>query len=82
MKKVEDFRQRWFFVDAKVKNHLLDMPVAPPKKWARWVSEGFEGPKLDAVYECLRGLRDTGLTGQMVAKDFTQRRIADRKSVV
>ena len=66
-KKVKDFHQRWFFVDTKVKNHLLDMPVAPPEKWARWASEGFEVPKLDAVYERLRGLREAGLTGQMVA---------------
>ena len=76
MKKVDDFRKQWFLVDAKVKNHLLEMPVAPPKKWARWASESFEGPKLDAVYQCLRGLRDAGVTGQMVAKDFTRRRIA------
>ena len=75
-KKVDDFRKRWCLVDAKVKNHLLDMPVAPPKKWERWASEALEGPKLDAVYQCLRGLRDAGVTGQMVAKDFTRRRIA------
>ena len=53
--------------------------LAPAKKWARWASEGFEGPKLDAVYECLRGIYDAGLTGQMVAKDFTRRRIAPLK---
>ena len=75
-KKVDDFRQRWFLVDTKVNNPLLDVPEEPPRKWARWASEGFEGPKLDAVYECLRGLREAGLTGQMVAKDFTKRRIA------
>ena len=72
---INDFRKRWFYVDTKVKNHLLEMPVAPPKKWARWASAGFEGPKLDAVYECLRGLCDAGVTGHMVAKDFTRRRI-------
>ena len=75
MKKVDDFRKRWFLVDAKAKNHLLDMPVAPPKKWARWASEALEGPNLGEVYEGLRGLRDAGVTGQMVAKDFTRHRI-------
>ena len=59
-------------VDTKTTNPLLEIPVAPPKKWARWASEDCEGPKLDAVYKCLRGLRDAGLTGQMVAKDFTR----------
>ena len=76
MKKVENFRQRWIFIDTKVKNSLLDVPEAPPRKWARWASEGFEGPKLDVVYECLWGLRDARLTGQMVAKDFTRCHIA------
>ena len=73
---MENFCQRWLYVDTKVNNSLLDVPVAPPRKWARWASEGFEGPKLDVVYERLRELRDAGLTGQMVAKDFTRRRIA------
>ena len=50
--------------------------MAPPRKWARWASADFEGPELDGVYECIRRLRVGGLTGQMVAKDFTRRRIA------
>ena len=44
-------------------------------KWALWGSEGFEGRKLGSVFECLRVLREAGITGQMVAKDFTKRRI-------
>ena len=75
-KKVEGFRKRWIFVDAKVKSAFLDVPEAPPTKWARWASEGFGGPKLERVFERLKELRDAGVTGQMVARDFTGRRIA------
>ena len=75
-KKVDDFRKRWFLVDAKVKNLLLDMPSAPPKKWARWASEAYTGPNLKELYRCLLGLRKAGIIGQMVAQDFTRRRIA------
>ena len=75
-KKVDDFRKRWLFVDAKRTNPLLEVPEGPPTKWARWGSEEFEGSKLDAVYECIQRIREAGVTGQMVARDFTRRRIA------
>ena len=69
-------RQKWFFVNTRSSNHLLEVPVAPPKKWKRSASADFGGPKLEAVYERIRVLREAGLTGQMVAKDFVKRRIA------
>ena len=50
--------------------------MAPPQKWAHWASGEFEGPRLEAVYDRIRVLREAGLTGQMVARDFTKRRIA------
>ena len=74
--KVEDFCKRWFLVDAKVKNAFLEVPEAPPTRWERWSSEGFEGRKLGAVFECLRVLREAGVTCQMVVKDFMKHRIA------
>ena len=73
---MDDFRKRWFFVDTKVKNQLLEMLVAPPKKWACWASEAYVGPNLKELYQCLLGLRKASVTGQMVARDFTRRRIA------
>ena len=75
MKKVDGFRKRWLFVDAKVKSAFLDVPEAPPTKWARWGSEGFEGRRLEKVYERMQQLHDAGVTGQMVARDFARRRI-------
>ena len=75
-KKVDDFRQKWFYVNTRSSNRFLEAPVAPPKKWKRWASANFEGPKLEAVYERIRVRREAGLTGQMVARDFTKRRIA------
>ena len=75
-KKVEDFRKWWFLVDAKVKNAFLEVPEAPPTRWARWASEGFTGRKLGAVLDSLRVLRKAGVIGQMVVKDFTKHRIA------
>ena len=75
-KKVDDFRQKWFFVSTKSSNRLLEVPEEPPVKWARWASAEFEGHRLEAVYERIRVLRGAGLTGQMVARDFTKRRIA------
>ena len=75
-KKVDDFCKRWLLVDARVENPLLVMPTAPPKKWARWASQALVNPQLIGVYKCLQGLREAGVTGQMVARDFTRRRIA------
>ena len=54
----------------------LEVPEGPPTKWARWGSAEFAGSKLDAVYECIWCIREAGVTGQMVARDFTRRRIA------
>ena len=50
--------------------------MAPPQKWARWASGEFEGPKLGAVYGRIQVLCEAGLTGQMVARNFTKRRFA------
>ena len=75
-KKVDGFRKRWLFVDAKRTNPLLEVPEGPPTKWARWGSAEFAGSKLDVVYDYIWCIRDAGVTGQMVARDFTRRRIA------
>ena len=69
-------RKRWLFVDAKVKSAFLEVPEEPPTKWARWGSQSFEGRKLERVYERMQQLRGAGVTGQIVARDFTRRRIA------
>ena len=75
-KKVDGFHKRWLFVDAKRTNPLLEVPEAPPTKWACWGSAEFSGSKLDAVHVCIQRIREAGVTGQMVARDFTRRRIA------
>ena len=75
-KKVDKFRRQWLFVDTQTKNHLLDIPEAPPTKWARWGSKSLESPRAAPVRDSMKELRDAGLTGTMVALDFTKRRIA------
>ena len=41
-----------------------------------WSSEGLASQEMGALVRRMKILRDAGLTGQMVARDFVQRRIA------
>ena len=50
--------------------------MAPPQKLKRWASSELKGPRMTAVYDRIQVLREAGLTGQMVVRDFVKRRIA------
>jgi hypothetical protein len=67
-KKVDDFRQRWFIVDAKTQNHFFDVPEAPPLKNSNWSSAIFQSPKMADLVARMKLVREAGLTGQMVAE--------------
>ena len=75
-KKVEEFRKRWVLVDMGGTNAFCDVPVAPPVKHNGWSSIPLAHQTMGALVGRLKLLRDAGLTGQMVARDFIQRRIA------
>ena len=75
-KKVEEFRKKWLLVDMGGANAFCDVPVAPPVKHDGWSSAPLAPQRMGALAGRLKVLRDAGLTGQMVARDFVQRRIA------
>ena len=75
-KRVEDFRKRWFLMKFGSRSAFFELPEAPPMKWASWSSKALKGATLGPVVRRLKDLREAGLTGQMVAKDFVKRRIA------
>ena len=75
-KKVEDFRKRWFLMQFGSQSAFFELPEAPPTKRASWSSKALKGASLGPVVRRLKDLREAGLTGQMVAKDFVRRRIA------
>ena len=75
-KKVEEFRKKWVLVDVGGWNAFCDIPDAPPVKDDGWSSVPLTHQTMIALVGGLKLLRDAGLTGQMVARDFVQRRIA------
>ena len=75
-KKVEEFRKKWVFVDVGGANAFCDIPDAPPVKHDGWSSVPLTHQTMSALVGRLKLLRDAGLMGQMVARDFVQRRIA------
>ena len=44
VKKVDDFRQKWFLIGAKSQSSFLDTPEAPPVKNTHWGKLIFQGP--------------------------------------
>ena len=75
-KKVEEFRKKWLLVDVEGSNAFCDIPDAPQVKHDGWSSVPLAHQAMSALVGRLKMLRDAGLTGQMVARDFVQRRIA------
>ena len=73
---VEGFRSRWFFVDAGEVNAHYEVPDAPPAEQESWASVPLVGAGLVNLAQRLTQVREAGLTGQMVAKDFVARRLA------
>ena len=75
-KKVEEFSQKWLLVDIGATNAFYDVPEAPRMKHDGWSSVGLASQAMSALVGRMKLLRNAGLTGQMVARDFVQRRIA------
>jgi hypothetical protein len=76
MKKVEDFRSRWFFVDIFEESELFLITGIPPVKLTTWASEALPEEALRTLHPRIRDLREAGITGTMVGVEFITRRIA------
>jgi hypothetical protein len=76
MKKVEDFRSRWFFVDILEESELFLVTGIPPVKLTTWASEALPEEALKTLRPRIRDLRRAGVTGTMVGVEFVTRRIA------
>lgn len=63
-------------MDVGGSNAFCDIPNAPPVKHDGWSSVPLAHQAMSALVGRLKLLRDAGLTGQMVARDFVQHRIA------
>jgi hypothetical protein len=76
MKKVEDFRSRWFFVDILEESELFLVTGVPPAKLTTWASEALPEEALKTLCPRIQDLRKAGITGTMVGVEFVTRRIA------
>jgi hypothetical protein len=76
MKKVEDFRSRWLFVDILEESELFLITVVPPTKLTTWASEALPEEALKTLRPRICDLRKAGITGTMVGVEFVTRRIA------
>jgi hypothetical protein len=76
MKKVEDFRSRWFFVDILKELELFLVTGMPPIKLTTWASEALPEEALKMLRPRIRDLRKAGVTGTMVGVEFITRCIA------
>jgi hypothetical protein len=76
VKKVEDFRSRWFFVDILEESELFLVTGIPPIKLNTWASEALPEEALRTLRPRIRDLREAGVTGTMVGVEFVTRRIA------
>src|SRR5664279_2992311 len=75
-KKVENYRSRWLYVDTRQASPIFKAPDAPAVKRAGWEGTRIDEEVLVPLTQRMHDLRDAGLTGAMVAKEFTKRRIA------
>jgi hypothetical protein len=76
MKKVEDFRSRWFFVDILKESELFLITGIPPVKLTTWASKALPEEALKMLRPRIRDLRKAGVTGTMVRVEFVTRCIA------
>jgi hypothetical protein len=76
MKKVEDFRSRWLFVDILEESELFLVTGVPPTKLTTWASEALPEEALKTLRPRIQDLRKAGVTGTMVGVEFVTRRIA------
>jgi hypothetical protein len=76
MKKVEDFRSRWLFVDILKESELFLITGIPPVKLTTWASEALPEEALKMLCPRIRDLRKASVTGTMVGVEFITRCIA------
>jgi hypothetical protein len=76
MKKVEDFRSRWLFVDILEESELFLITGVPPTKLTTWASEALPEEALKMLRPRIRDLRKADVKGTMVGVEFVTRRIA------
>jgi hypothetical protein len=76
MKKVEDFRSRWLFVDILEESELFLIIGVPPIKLTTWASEALPEEALKTLRPRIRDLQKAGVTETMVGVEFVTRRIA------
>jgi hypothetical protein len=76
MKKVEDFRSCWFFVDILEESELFLITGVPPVKLTTWASEALPEEALKTLRPRIQDFRKAGITGTMVGVEFITRCIA------
>jgi hypothetical protein len=76
MKKVEDFRSRWFFIDILEELELFLITGVPPIKLTTWASVALPEEALKIICPRIQDLRKAGIMGTMVGVEFVTRRIA------
>jgi hypothetical protein len=76
MKKVEDFRSCWLFVDVLEDSEFFLVTGEPPAKRTTWASEALPEVVLKALRPRIRDLHHEGVTGPMVGVEFDTTRIA------
>jgi hypothetical protein len=76
MKKVEDFRSRWLFVNFLEEFELFLVTRVPPSKLTTWANEALPEEALRTLRPWIRDLQKAGITGTMVGVEFVTRRIA------
>jgi hypothetical protein len=76
MKKVEDVRSRWLFVDILEESELFLITGVPLTKLTNWASEALPEEALKMLRPWIHDLRKAGVTGTIVGVEFVTRRIA------
>jgi hypothetical protein len=76
MKKVEDFRRCWLFVDTLKESELFLITGVPPAKLTTWVSKALPEEALKTFRPRICDLQNAGVMGTMVGVEFVTRRIA------
>jgi hypothetical protein len=76
MKKVEDFRSRWLFVDILKESELFLITGVPPTKLTTWASKALPEEALKNLRPRIRDLRKASVTRTMVGVEFVTRPIA------
>jgi hypothetical protein len=75
MKKVEDFRSRWLFVNVLTDSEFFIVMGEPLSRCTTWASEALPEVVLNALHPRIRDLCHEGNTSPMVGVEFVTRRI-------